>query len=93
MTFLTLIGTIGAALLLIAFLMNQLEKWHQDDLIYDLTNFTGALILVVYALLLEGWPFAILNGIWAAYSFRDLVSDTIRNSKKQTKNFYSKWLK
>ena len=93
MTFLTLIGTIGAFLLLLAFTMNQLRKWGQQDLIYDLTNFIGALILVIYAMLLESWPFAILNLVWAALSFRDIITDTQRNAKKSTKNFYSKWLK
>lgn len=75
MTFLTLIGTIGAGLLLLAFAMNQSKRWKNDDLAYDFVNFLGGLILVVYAILLESWPFAILSIVWTFYFARDLIND------------------
>ncbi len=93
MDFITIIGTTGATTLLIAFILNQLHKWKEDYLVYDLFNTIGGSLLITYALMLESWPFVILNLVWATLSFRDLILDTKRNSKRDSKNFTSKWLK
>jgi len=37
-----ILGSVGVALLLIAFLMNLLKKWSQDNLYYILMNTIGA---------------------------------------------------
>lgn len=69
----TLIGVAGAALVLLAFVMNQLHKWKDDDLVYDLVNLIGGTLLVTYAYLLESYPFLALNGVWALVSLRDVI--------------------
>lgn len=93
MDFITSIGAIGATMILIAFALNQLHKWKEDYFIYDLFNFIGGTLMVIYALILESWPFAVLNLVWAILSLRDVISDTQRNNKKTSNTFISKWLK
>lgn len=69
----TLIGVIGAGLLLIAFIVNELKKLSVDSFWYDLLNLVGAGLLVWYALLLHSWPFVVLEGIWALVSLKDIL--------------------
>jgi len=71
----TFIGIIGAGLVLLGFIMNQTKKWKNTDLIYDFVNFLGALLLVIYGLLLKGYPFVVLNTVWALVSLRDVLID------------------
>ena len=81
----TLLGVIGMALILLAFFMNQTHRWKDDDLIYDLTNLAGGILLVVYAVYLNSWPFFILNGVWSLVSARDVYLD-LRKVKKKKKS-------
>lgn len=71
----TTIGIIGAGLVLLAFIMNQTKKWKNTDLIYDVVNFLGALILIIYGLMIKGYPFVILNTVWALVSLKDVFID------------------
>ena len=89
----TIIGSLGAFLILFAFVLNQVNKWKKDYLIYDLVNFLGSLLLIIYAILLNSIPFLILNLVWAGLSIRDVFVDLDRNSKRQRKNLINKWLK
>ena len=70
---LTLIGILGTSIILISFLLNQFGKWSTDSRSYDIANALGSLILIVYALKLSSIPFMILNGVWFAVSFRDVL--------------------
>lgn len=67
-----LIGTIGATLILIAFVLNQLHVWKDRDLRYDIVNVLGGALLVTYAVLINSWPFAVLNSVWTLVSLRDV---------------------
>ena len=67
------IGILGATLILIAFLLNQQHVWKDTDFKYDFTNFVGSTILIYYSVITETWPFVILNLVWAAVSFKDLI--------------------
>ena len=80
-----MIGIGGMALILLAFLLNQANRWKNDDLIYDLTNFVGSAALVYYAWMGNAIPFIILNTVWAFFSLKDLVFDVneIRKGKKK----------
>lgn len=71
----TLIGTAGATIVLLFFLLNQFNKIKNDNVWYDAGNFVGSLLLVVYAYLLSSVPFLILNAIWAAVSLKDAIAD------------------
>jgi len=90
----TFIGTSGAFLILVAFVMLQLHKWKEDYLIYDFLNLVGGILLVIYAIILRSYPFLVLNTVWGLLSLRDIIVDLKRNSKrKDSKHFISKWLK
>lgn len=69
----SLIGVIGAVIILTAFLLNQTNKLKNDAILYDLLNFCGSVLLTVYAILLNSIPFVILNIIWGGVSLRDIL--------------------
>ncbi len=68
-----IIGIVGMVLILVAFFMVQSHSWSQDSLIYDAVNCVGSVLLVIYGITGGAWPFVILNGVWALYSFKDIV--------------------
>lgn len=69
------IGASGALLILIAFIANETHKWKDTDLIYDVVNFIGSVLLTIYAVILASYPFIVLNIAWAAVSLRDIYID------------------
>jgi hypothetical protein len=69
----TIIGFVGALLILVAFTLNQLGRWQTTDVRYDVVNAVGALLLIGYAYLLESYPFILLNTVWFLVAIRDLV--------------------
>jgi len=74
----TIIGIIGAALILLAFILEQTHVWKDTDLKYDVVNFLGSAILIYYGLKINGYPFVVLNSIWALVSARDIILDLRR---------------
>lgn len=68
-----IIGVVGASIILIAFLLNQLNIWRNDTFGYDLANLVGSLVLIYYSMLLDSIPFIILNSVWAFFSLKDVV--------------------
>ncbi len=74
----TFIGASGAALILIAFILEQTHRWKDTDLKYDVLNLIGSALLIVYAVLLRSYPFLVLNGVWAIVSLRDVLGDMKR---------------
>ena len=76
-----IIGTLGAFIILVFFILEQLNKVPNSSLLYDAGNFIGSALLVAYAILLSSIPFAILNGIWALFSLKDVILDLIRIRK------------
>ena len=73
-----LIGFTGMLLILIAFFLNQTGKWDKEDLIYDFVNLAGALLLVLYAIILSSIPFLLLNLVWTVVSLNDVIKDIKR---------------
>lgn len=82
-----LIGIIGMALILLAFLLNQVNLWKNDDLLYDVTNFVGSAGLVYYAWIGNAIPFIVLNVVWAFFSLRDIFID-VEDLRKGKKKFH-----
>lgn len=68
-----LIGILGAAIILVFFILNQSGKLSRDSWQYDLGNVVGSGFLVGYALLIDSWPFVILNAVWLLVSLKDLI--------------------
>jgi hypothetical protein len=69
----TLIGICGTTIILLAFILNQLQKLDENDIRYDILNFIGAALLVWYAYLLSSYPFLVLNSVWAIVSLKDIL--------------------
>lgn len=77
------IGVIGAGIILLAFFMNQTQRWDSDSVFYDLANIIGALLLVLYSYFLRAWPFVVLNSIWLLVSFVEMHFDVQKMNKRK----------
>lgn len=60
-----MIGFVGVALLLLAFLSNLLGFLRADGRPYLLLNLLGAGMAGLSAALIPFWPFVVLEGVWA----------------------------
>jgi hypothetical protein len=69
-----IIGTIGVAILLTAFLLNLLGRMPKAGLAYIILNFTGASLACLASVLIQYLPFVILEGVWALVSLIALIS-------------------
>ena len=71
----TIIGTVGALIILISFILNEIHRLDSESFIYDFLNFIGAGLLALYAYILSSIPFLILNIVWAIVALRDIILD------------------
>jgi len=62
------VGSIGVAILLIAYFLNLRDIIKKDGAMYLFLNFTGAGIACVASILLKYFPFIILEGCWTLVS-------------------------
>ena len=65
-----LIGTSGMLILLIAFILDLMDKLDDDTIASNALNAIGAGILIYYAYQLKSYPFLVLESVWmlsAAY--------------------------
>jgi len=76
-----IVGFVGMFLILLAFFMNQTRRWKTENPVYDVINFIGALLLIVYSYLIKSWPFLILNLVWLIVSFREAIIDIKKRPK------------
>jgi hypothetical protein len=76
------IGIVGMTCMLIGFFGVQSHRMNQDSLGYDVLNLIGGVLLVVYGVAGEVWPFVVLNGIWALTSLRDVIVDLRQKSER-----------
>ena len=75
----TIIGILGAGITLLAFVLNQMDIWKNDNVRYDFLNLIGSSLLVLYAVLLQTYPFLVLNLVWGIVSLRDVLKYFLRN--------------
>ena len=61
----TLIGSVGVALLLGAFVLNLLKIMSADGYPYAGLNFVGAALACYSSWLIAFMPFVVLEGVWA----------------------------
>jgi hypothetical protein len=57
-------GTLGAAMLLVAYFLVSKNKIQGDSRLYQLLNVVGSIVLAVYAALLQAWSSMALNIVW-----------------------------
>jgi hypothetical protein len=58
------LGTLGAALLLLAYWLVSKNRIQGESRLYQLLNVVGSVILAVYAALLQAWSSMALNVVW-----------------------------
>lgn len=68
-----IIGSIGVALMLWAFLMNLLKKWREDSLPYILLNIIGAGLSCASSIIIWFLPFIVLEATWTIVSLFALL--------------------
>lgn len=81
----TIIGFIGALVLMVGFLLNQIGHWETSHFEYDFINLIGAAVLSVYSWQIGSYPFLILFLVWAGFSLKDVIGDGFRNVFKSSK--------
>ena len=61
----TVIGSVGVALLLVAFLLNVLRVMSAEGYGYGVLNLVGAALACYSSWLIAFMPFVVLEGVWA----------------------------
>lgn len=67
------IGFLGVTILLFAYFLNLTDKIGKDSLVYLQMNFLGAALACLASVLMNYWPFIILEGSWALVSAFGIV--------------------
>lgn len=68
------IGFFGVFQILLAYILNITGIAANKSLIFIILNFTGAVMACIASILLNYWPFIILEGVWALVSLYALIS-------------------
>jgi hypothetical protein len=74
----TIIGSIGVALLLLAFFLNLFKFTSQQNRAYILMNVVGGGLSCYASFLIDFLPFVILEGTWSLVALAGLVKTFIR---------------
>lgn len=69
----TLIGSLGVALLLLAFVLNLFKLLDPQGFLYPSLNFLGASLACYASYLIDYLPFVVLEGVWALVAMVVLV--------------------
>ena len=69
----TAIGTVGVALMLVAYFLNLVKLQRVDGYPYILLNLTGAALACWSSVMIRFTPFVVLEGAWAAVAAVMLV--------------------
>jgi len=64
----TLIGAVGVALLLLAFLLNLFRRLKADAVPYMMLNVVGAALACYSSYLIRFAPFVVLEGVWGLFA-------------------------
>lgn len=68
-----IIGTIGVGLILIAYFLSTEKLIKNDGKLYYVMNIIGATLACYASLLIDYWPFVILEGTWVLVSIYGLM--------------------
>lgn len=67
------IGFVGVFQILMAYVLNISGKLKQDKLSYILLNLIGAGMACLASVLMNYWPFILLEGVWTIASLITLI--------------------
>lgn len=73
MTYIDIIGTIGVAMILIAYYLDTIKLLSRNRKLYYVMNMIGAALACYASMLLNFWPFVILEGTWTLVSIYGLM--------------------
>lgn len=73
MTYNDIIGTIGVGLILMAYFMNTAGLIPKNGQLYFVLNMIGAALACYASILIDYWPFVILEGTWTLVSIYGLM--------------------
>lgn len=59
------VGNIGVLLILVAYYLLSTGRLRATSAQYQVMNLVGALIIMLYSILLSAWASVVLNGAWA----------------------------
>lgn len=71
-------GTLGAALLLVAYWLVSKDRIKGESAAFQLLNIVGSVILAVYAMLLGAWSSMALNIVWTLIGLAMLRSVSLK---------------
>jgi len=77
----TLIGFIGVALLLVAFLLNVIRLLRSDGHLYMWLNLVGASLACYSSYLISFMPFVLLEGVWALVALGGIARNLFSGSR------------
>ena len=70
------LGTIGVALLLLAYFLNIRGIWSRDSKWYSGLNALGAGLACLASWLISYYPFVVLEGFWLVVSIWNMIGRT-----------------
>ena len=73
MTITDWLGFLGVFQILLAYIFNVSGKVDNKSLLFILLNFTGAGMACLASILLNYWPFIVLEGVWSIVSLFSLL--------------------
>ena len=72
-SFSDIIGSVGVSVLLLAFVLNLLNKISRENIIYILMNCIGGALACFASYLIQYIPFIILEAVWTLVSLAALL--------------------
>lgn len=85
-----LLGALGACLILFGFYRTSIGRWKNKSFWYELDNFVGAVLLVIYQVHTQAYISVVVNVIWAIVAFRGLTPFAERYQSKVTRQLIKK---
>jgi len=73
MNFIDWVGSVGVFQVLLAYFLNSIGKISTKELSFILLNLIGASMACIASILLNYWPFIVLEGLWALVSLYSLI--------------------
>lgn len=79
-----IVGTLGAALLLVAYFMATTKRWQTHSRQYQLSNLSAAILLIVYSFVKTAYVHVLINVVWASVAIIGLlfIAEHRRRHKK-----------
>ncbi len=72
------IGVVGACILLFGFYRINIGKWTSKSVWYELDNFIGALLIIVYQIHYHTYVTVVVNAVWALVALWGLAMFFVR---------------